>query len=214
MTITLIVADDHPILRDGLVASLTETGEFKVLATGASAQEAMDLARKHNPDVALLDLSMPGNGITAAKEIVDQKLASHVAMLTVSEDSLDVTNALQVGAIGYVLKGVSAEELRRILKGIARGEAHVSPGLAAQVLKIMQAPKKQERHPIDDLTKREAEILRLVATGQSNKEVATTLNLQEKTIKHYMTVILSKLHARNRVEAALIAHEAWNTEAK
>lgn len=214
MTITLIVADDHPILRDGLVASLTETGEFKVLATGASAQEAIDLARKHNPDVALLDLSMPGNGITAAKEIVDQKLASHVAMLTVSEDSLDVTNALQVGAIGYVLKGVSAEELRRILKGIARGEAHVSPGLAAQVLKIMQAPKKQERHPIDDLTKREEEILRLVATGQSNKEVATTLNLQEKTIKHYMTVILSKLHARNRVEAALIAHEAWNTEAK
>lgn len=214
MTITLIVADDHPIFRDGLVKSLAETDEFKVLATGASAQEAVDLARKHSPDVALLDLSMPGNGITAAKEIVEQKLATHVAMLTVSEDNDDVTNALRVGAIGYVLKGVSAEELRRVLKGIARGEAHVSPGLAAQVLRIMQAPKKKERSPIDDLTKREEEILRLVATGQSNKEVADTLNLQEKTIKHYMTVILSKLHARNRVEAALIAHEAWNTVSK
>lgn len=214
MSISLIVADDHPIFRDGLVKSLTETGEFNVLATGASAQEAVDLARKHSPDVALLDLSMPGSGITAAKEIVDQKLATHVAMLTVSEDNDDVTNALQVGAIGYVLKGVSAEELRRVLKGIARGEAHVSPGLAAQVLKIMQAPKKKARNPIDDLTKREEEILRLVATGQSNKEVANTLKLQEKTIKHYMTVILSKLHARNRVEAALIAHEAWNSGSK
>jgi DNA-binding NarL/FixJ family response regulator len=210
MTITLIVADDHPIFREGLVQSLSETGEFDVVATGASAEEAVALARKYSPDVALLDLSMPGNGITAAKEIVADKLAKHVAMLTVSEDDTDVTNALQVGAIGYVLKGVSAEELRRILKGIARGEAHVSPRLAAQVLKIMQAPQKKVHNPIDDLTKREEEILRLVATGQSNREVADALMLQEKTVKHYMTVILSKLHARNRVEAALIAHEAWN----
>lgn len=210
MTIKLIVADDHPIFRDGLVQSLSETGEFDVVATGASAAEAVELARMHAPDVALLDLSMPGNGINAAKEIVAEKLAAHVAMLTVSEDDTDVTSALQVGAIGYVLKGVSAEELRRILKGIAKGEAHVSPGLAAQVLKIMQAPKKEVLNPIDDLTKREEEILRLVATGQSNREVADALNLQEKTVKHYMTVILSKLHARNRVEAALIAHEAWN----
>ena len=210
MTIKLIVADDHPIFRDGLVQSLSETGEFDVVATGASAEEAIALAQEHVPDVALLDLSMPGNGIMAAKEIVANKLAKYVAMLTVSEDDTDVTSALQVGAIGYVLKGVSAEELRRILKGIARGEAHVSPGLAAQVLKIMQAPKTKIHNPIDDLTKREEEILRLVATGQSNREVADALKLQEKTVKHYMTVILSKLHARNRVEAALIAHEAWS----
>ncbi|MEP2027168.1 MAG: response regulator transcription factor [Paracoccaceae bacterium] len=210
MTIKLIVADDHPIFRDGLVQSLSETGEFDVVATGATAEEAVALARKHAPDVALLDLSMPGNGINAAKEIVAENLAANVAMLTVSEDDADVTRALQVGAIGYVLKGVSAEELRRILKGIAKGDAHVSPGLAAQVLKIMQAPRKEVLNPIDDLTKREEEILRLVATGQSNQEVADALELREKTVKHYMTVILSKLHARNRVEAALIAHEAWN----
>ncbi len=210
MSIRLIVADDHPIFRDGLVQSLSETGEFEVVATGASAREAISAAREHAPDVALLDLSMPGSGINAAKEIVAENLAGHVAMLTVSEDNTDVTSALQVGAIGYVLKGVSAEELRRILRGIAKGEAHVSPGLAAQVLKIMQAPKTKTPDPIDDLTKREEEILRLVATGQSNREVADALNLQEKTVKHYMTVILSKLHARNRVEAALIAHDAWN----
>ena len=213
MAIRLILADDHPIFREGLVQSITETGEFEVLGVGETAEEAVALAAQHVPDIALLDLSMPGNGITAAKRIIEGGLAKHVAMLTVSEDDADVTKALQVGAIGYVLKGVSADDLRRILKGIARGEAHVSPALAAQVLQIMQKPKaKKEHNPIDDLTKREEEILRLVATGQSNREVADALSLQEKTVKHYMTVILSKLHARNRVEAAVMAHEAWNGE--
>ncbi|SFR32572.1 response regulator [Litoreibacter janthinus] len=208
--IKLIVADDHPIFRDGLVKSIAETGDFEIVGIAASAQEAVELAAKFKPDVALLDLSMPGNGITAAARIVEAQTAKYVAMLTVSEDDADVTAAFQAGAIGYVLKGVSAEDLRRILKGIARGDAHVSPGLAAQVLKIMQSPKKVDQNPIDDLTKREEQILRLVATGQSNREVADQLNLQEKTVKHYMTTILGKLHARNRVEAALIAHEAWN----
>lgn len=211
MTIRVVLADDHPIFRDGLVQSIHESGEFDVVGIGGSAQEAISLSRKHAPDVALLDLSMPGNGITAAKTIVGEKLAGYVAMLTVSEDESDVTKALEVGAIGYILKGVSAEDLRRILKGIAQGEAHVSPRLAAEVLRIMQQPKKVERKPIDDLTKREEDILRLVAVGQSNREVADALNLQEKTIKHYMTTILGKLQARNRVEAALIAHDAWKS---
>lgn len=209
--IKLIVADDHPIFRDGLVRSISETGEFDVVGVGACAQDAIDLAADLKPDVALLDLSMPGSGLTAAARIVEAKTAGFVAMLTVSEDDADVMAALQAGAIGYVLKGVSAEELRRVLKGIALGNAHVSPGLAAQMLQIMKSPKKVEQNPIDDLTKREEQILRLVATGQSNREVADQLNLQEKTVKHYMTTILGKLHARNRVEAALIAHDAWKT---
>ncbi|AXX96762.1 response regulator [Profundibacter amoris] len=212
MTIRLILADDHPIFRDGLVQSIEETGEFEVVGVGESADDAIFLAKKHTPDVALLDLSMPGNGITAAKRISGAGTAKYIAMLTVSEDDGDVTAALEAGAIGYVLKGVSAAELRRILAGIAKGEAHVSPELAARVLKIMQTPKRTEKTPIDDLTKREEDILRHVATGKSNREVADQLGLQEKTVKHYMTTILGKLHARNRVEAALIAHEAWRQE--
>ncbi|NOX39134.1 MAG: response regulator transcription factor [Alphaproteobacteria bacterium] len=209
MTIQLILADDHPIFRDGLVQSIEETGEFEVVGVGESAQDAIHLAKKHQPDVALLDLSMPGNGIEAAKVISHEQTARYIAMLTVSEDDSDVTSALEVGAIGYILKGVSAAELRRILMGIAKGEAHVSPGLAARVLKIMQSPKREDKNPIDELTKREEDILRRVAKGMSNREVADALGLQEKTVKHYMTTILGKLHARNRVEAALIAHEAW-----
>lgn len=209
MTIRIILADDHPIFRDGLVQSIEETGEFEVVGIGESAQDAIDLTAKHQPDVALLDLSMPGGSIKAAREIASAKGDTKIAMLTVSEDETDVTSALQAGAIGYVLKGVSAIELRRVLKGVAKGDAHVSPALAAQMLKLMNAPRQAQHNPIDDLTKREEDILRRVAKGLSNREVAEELGLQEKTIKHYMTTILGKLQARNRVEAALIAHRTW-----
>ena len=209
MAIRIILADDHPIFRDGLVQSIEETGEFEVVGVGESAKDAVDLTAKHKPDVALLDLSMPGGGISAARKIAAADGPTKIAMLTVSEDETDVTSALQAGAIGYVLKGVSAIELRRVLKGVAKGEAHVSPALAAQMLKLMNAPRQAQHNPIDDLTKREEDILRRVAKGLSNREVAEELGLQEKTIKHYMTTILGKLQARNRVEAALMAHRTW-----
>lgn len=209
MTIRVILADDHPIFRNGLVSSIEETGEFQIVGVGESADDAIRLAEELRPDVALLDLSMPGGGIHAAEAIRAAKTATQVAMLTVSEDDSDVMAALNAGVTGYVLKGVSADELRRVLKRIARGEAHITPSLAAQVLKLMQAAKMAEPNPIDMLSKREEDILRRVARGMSNREIADDLSLQEKTVKHYMTEILSKLHARNRVEAAIIAHEAW-----
>ncbi|WP_420860041.1 response regulator [Marivivens marinus] len=212
MTIKVILADDHPIFRDGLVASIEETGEFEVAGVGETAADAIRLAEEHRPDLALLDLSMPGGGISAAKTIVRAGTAKHVAMLTVSEEDGDVMEALNAGVAGYLLKGVSADELRRILKRVASGEAHITPSLAAQVLKLMQAAKSAEPNPIDTLSKREEDILRRVARGLSNREIATELKLQEKTVKHYMTEILSKLHARNRVEAAIIAHEAWRDQ--
>ncbi|MEZ5776943.1 MAG: response regulator transcription factor [Paracoccaceae bacterium] len=209
MTIRIVLADDHPIFRDGLIHSIEETGVFEVVGFGGSADEAVALAAEHKPDIALLDLSMPGNGIAAAARIAEAGTAKAIAMLTVSEDSADVTAAMQAGAIGYVLKGVSADELRHILGRIAKGEAHVSPALAAQVLRIMQDKKPPAPEPIDDLTKREEDILKGVAAGKSNREIGDELSIQEKTVKHYMTIILSKLQARNRVEAALIAQEAW-----
>lgn len=209
MTTRITLADDHPIFRDGLVHSIQETGEFVVVGVGGSADEAVALAAEHRPDVALLDLSMPGNGITAAARIAAAGTAGAIAMLTVSEDGDDVTAAMQAGASGYILKGVSAQELRAVLAKLAAGEAHVSPGLAAQMLRIMQTASKPERQLIDDLTKREEDILKGVAEGKSNKEIGRDLNIQEKTVKHYMTIILSKLQARNRVEAALMAQKAW-----
>lgn len=210
MNIRIIVADDHPIYRDGVITSLEETGEFTVVGTASSAKEAIRIAEAKRPDIALLDLSMPGGGLAAVRAISAAGSAKHVAMLTVSEDDEHVADALRCGAIAYILKGVSASQLRNVLKGVANGEAHVSPGLAARLLTIMSLGEThKEVSPLDDLTRREEEILRLVAKGQSNKEIANALDLQEKTVKHYMTTIMGKLHARNRVEAALIAHEAW-----
>lgn len=212
MTIRIILADDHPIFRAGLIYSIEETGLFSVVGFGGSADDAVALATQHKPDIALLDLSMPGNGIAAAARIAQAGSAKAIAMLTVSEDSADVTAALQAGASGYILKGVSAVELRDILSRIADGEAHVSPGLAAHVLRVMQDTKAEKAKPIDDLTKREEDILKGVAAGKSNREIGAELHIQEKTVKHYMTIILSKLHARNRVEAALIAQNAWRAK--
>lgn len=210
MTLRILVADDHPIYRDGVVTSLEETGEFRVVATASSAQEAIRLADQKHPDIALLDLSMPGGGLSAVSAIVAANSAKHVAMLTVSEEDENVANALKLGAVAYILKGVSARELRSILKGVTRGEAHVSPALAAKVLTIMsKSDTNTSTSPLQSLTKREEDILKLVAKGQSNKEVANALDIQEKTVKHYMTIIMGKLDARNRVEAALIAHEVW-----
>lgn len=212
MTIRILVADDHPIFRDGVVQSLEETDDLRVVAIASSAAEAIELCKKEQPDVALLDLSMPGGGLTAVRKIASEQSETRIAMLTVSEDDEHVAKALNLGAIGYILKGVSAAELRRIVKGVAAGEAHVSPSLATKVLTYMsQKSNTKEASVFDDLTSREEDILRLVAKGLSNKEVAIDLGLQEKTVKHYMTTIMSKLHARNRVEAALMAHEEWKS---
>jgi DNA-binding NarL/FixJ family response regulator len=209
VTIPTILADDHPIFRDGLLRTLAESGAFDVLATGATADEAVALAEEHRPTLAILDVSMPGGGIDAVRRIRAAAPGTRVAMLTASESDRDVAAALAAGAIGYVLKGVAAEELVAILTGVALGEAHVSPGLAARLLADAERPRRALPRPIDALSKREEDILRRVAHGMSNREVAAALGLQEKTVKHYMTSILEKLEARNRVEAALIAREAW-----
>lgn len=227
MTIRVVLADDHPIFRDGLVRSLEESGRFAVVGTGGSADEAVALAAEHRPDLVLLDVSMPGSGIEAARRIAATASPPRIAMVTVSEHDQDVAAALHAGAIGYVLKGVSAAELAEVLTGVAAGEAHVSPALAARLLHDIEQPvapapaaeprpkpapagARKAKRPIDELSKREADILRRVARGMSNREVADALGLQEKTVKHYMTSILEKLHARNRVEATIIAREAWS----
>ncbi len=210
--ITVVVVDDHPLYRSGVVRTLADDGRFAVLAEGSSAAEAVELARAHAPMVILLDISMPGNGVEAARRIAALAPGVAVAMLTVSETDDDIMAALQAGAKGYLLKGVGADDLVAIVAGIAGGESYVSPGLAARLLVSLNAKGSApaaEPSPLGGLTAREEQILRLVAQGLSNKEVGRKLALQEKTVKHYMTNILQKLHVRNRVEAAVMAREAW-----
>lgn len=209
--VTLVVADDHPLYREGVVRTLTEQTDLAVLGEGASADEAVSLVAAHMPDLALLDISMPGGGLSAARRIAEAFPTVRIVMLTVSEQDEDVHQALKAGAAGYVLKGVGGAELVRVVRDVAGGTSYVSPALAARLLKEGCEPRSQASRPSDRLaalTDREREILEQVADGMSNKEVARLLDLQEKTVKHYMTSILKKLGARNRVEAAILAREA------
>lgn len=207
-TVHIVVADDHPLFRGGVVLTLQEHGGFTVVAQAGTAAEAVSAVEAHMPDVALLDISMPGSGLAAAAEISRRFPAVAIVMLTASETDDDLLAALKAGARGYALKGVGAEELTGILQGVAGGASYVPPALAGRVLAALQdRGRSAASSDMEDLTEREAEILRHVALGQSNKEIARALDLQEKTIKHYMTNILQKLQVRNRVEAALKARD-------
>lgn len=206
-SIHIVVADDHPLLRGGVVLSLQEHGGFTVVAQAGTADEAVTAVEAHMPDLVLLDVSMPGSGLVAAATIARRFPAVAIVMLTVSEADDDLLAALRAGARGYVLKGIAAPELVDVLQGVVRGGSYVSPALAARVLAAMQGQGARDLPEVEALASREQEILKLVATGQSNKEIARALDLQEKTIKHHMTNILHKLQVRNRVEAALKARD-------
>lgn len=208
-TVHIVVADDHPLFRGGVVLTLQEHGAFTVVAQASTAAEAVRAVEDHMPDIALLDISMPGSGLTAAAEISLRFPAVAIVVLTASEADDDLLTALKAGARGYALKGVGADELTNILLSVADGASYVSPTLAGRVLAAMQERRIQQAvaNEVEDLTDREATILRHVAQGLSNKEIALQLDLQEKTVKHYMTNILQKLQVRNRVEAALKARD-------
>jgi len=212
MTLTrVVVADDHPLYRDGVARSLTESGRFDVVGEASNGREALAMTRAQRPDVVLLDISMPDGGIATLRQIAALDPAPRIAMLTVSEEDDDVMQALKAGASGYILKGVGSRDLVQIVTDLAAGRSYVAPSLAMKVLAAMQASRGATAAPndIDSLTKREEDILRLIAQGKSNKEAAIDLDLQEKTVKHYMTSILQKLHVRNRTEAALMARDHW-----
>jgi two-component system nitrate/nitrite response regulator NarL len=210
--IRIVVADDHPLFLDGLVATLTADDRLRVVDVAADADSAVQAVRRHAPDIALLDVGMPGGGLEAARRIAADCPATRTVILTSSEDQDDLMAAMTAGARGYVLKGVAGRELRTILKAIHAGGTYLTPGLAFGVLKGMTQPRA--RDPIDELTVREREVLELVAAGLSNAEVGGRLGLAEKTVKHYMTGILGKLGVASRVEAALIAYKAGMAQGK
>ena len=208
--IRIAIIDDHPLFREGVTRSLTEIGGFEMVGEGATAQDAERIVSTVRPDILLLDISMPGGGLTAVASILASHPAQKIVMLTVSEANADVTRALNAGVRGYVLKGVGSRALADILHSVAAGESYLSPTLSARLLSDLQSMQPTDGivDRLRQLTERQAEILRLVAEGLSNKEVALRLELQEKTVKHHMTGVLSKLNVRNRTEAALMMRES------
>lgn len=210
MSLSLVIADDHPLYREGVARVLAEAEGIDVLAQADDASSALAAVERHRPDLVLLDVSMPGGGIAALRSIIALPEPPVAAMLTVSEEDDDILRALKIGARGYILKGVGGRDLVRIVRDLVNGRSYVSPSLAGRILAAMHGGAA--RSPLEDLTKREEDILRRVAEGLSNKEIARLLSLQEKTVKHYMTAILQKLQVRNRTEAALMAQKHWQDD--
>lgn len=208
--ISLVVVDDHPLLREGVVRTLGAQADMEVVAEGADADAALRLAREHLPDVILLDVSMPGGGLKAAADIAVACPIVKIVMLTISEDEEHVLDAFKSGASGYVLKGVSGAELAAIVRNVHAGQNYITPTLAASLLQDAdrRSLRQDKRDALEALTPREREILQELAKGSSNKLIARALSLSEKTVKHHMTNILQKLRVRNRLEAAILATNA------
>jgi len=201
--IRILIADDHPLFREGVVHSLSGKGDIQVIGQAETAEDALQFTRENLPDVILLDITMPEKGgLAIAGEIAVACPATKIIMLTVSENEDDLLSAFKAGAKGYVLKGVSARELIDIIRSVADGEAYVTPALAAGLLVEMTHGRPYD--PLMELTDREREILQYVAKGLTNRQIGEYLHLAEKTVKHYMTNILGKLHVNNRLDAAML----------
>lgn len=205
--IRVAIVDDHPLLRQGVAMTLMNVADFDLVAQGGSADEAREIAANCLPDVLLMDVSMPGDTFAAVRVIARSQPTVRVMMLTVSESEDDAFAALEAGAQGYVLKGVSGAELVQAIRNVAKGEIFVTPELASQLLSHFRRHESETRGV--ELNHREEQIIREVAKGLTNREVADKLCLSEKTVKNYMTSVMQKLHARNRVEAVMAIRRYW-----
>jgi two-component system, NarL family, nitrate/nitrite response regulator NarL len=203
-SIRIAIIDDHPLFRGGTVEALAGADGIEVVAEGATAADAVATAQERSPDVMLLDLRLPGGGVSAAENIARACPMVRIVVLTSSEDEEDVVSALKAGVRGYILKGSSGNEVIETVRAVFRGDCYVAPTLGAQLLikkgnGISAVVSDNQR----DLSACEEKVFALMAQGMSNKEVARSLECTERTIKHHMTNIMQKLKVRNRVQAAL-----------
>lgn len=201
MTIRILIVDDHSVVRQGLRMFLGLDPELEIIGEAGDGNQAIGLARDLKPDVVLMDLVMPGLDGVAATQTIRQELPDTevIALTSVLEDDL-VLGAVRAGAIGYLLKNTEADELARAIKAAAAGQVQLSPTVAARLMREVQAPDT-----LETLTERETDTLRLLARGLSNKEIARTLCIGEKTVKTHVSNILAKLHLSSRTQAALYA---------
>jgi DNA-binding NarL/FixJ family response regulator len=195
--IRILVVDDHPLFRDGLVGLLATVSDMAVVGTAGTGEEAVRLASETGPDVVLMDLNLPGvPGLEATRQIVG-RTDSRVLVITMVDDDESVVAALRVGARGYVLKGAAQEEVLAAIRTVAAGGVVFGAGAAERVLAGGRA-----RYGAD-LTEREAEVLALVADGRSNTEIARDLEVSVKTVQNHVSRVLAKLQVRDRTQAAL-----------
>ena len=203
--IRILIADDHPIVREGMAAILSAQPDMELVGEAADGAQAVTLARQTRPDVILLDLEMPlKDGVTVIREVMEADLQTRILVLTSYGDDERVFPAIKSGALGYLLKDTPRERLLQAIRDVAQGQAILHPTIAIKVMRELNQPSDLPPTPAP-LTEREMDTLRLVARGLSNQEIAIELIIHEYTVAKYVGSILDKLHVANRTQAALYA---------
>lgn len=200
----LLVVDDHEVVREGLVALLSRREEFQVVAEAGTVAEALAAARRFEPDLVVMDVRLPdGSGIEACRDIRAEFPATRIVMLTSYPDEEAVLSAILAGASGYLLKQIRGRDLVSALEAVGRGDSLLDPAVTERVLeRVRRIANGDEKDQLSDLTSQERKILRLVAEGKTNKEIAADVFLSDKTVKNYVSSILSKLNLQRRAQAA------------
>jgi DNA-binding NarL/FixJ family response regulator len=207
--IRVVIADDHPVVRDGLSALLTSVPSITVAGVAANGREAVQAAVTLRPDVLVMDVQMPElTGVDAASEITRVAPDVAVLMLTMFDDDYSVLAAMRAGARGYVLKGAQQDEIVRAIQAVAAGEAIFGPGIARLVLGLVAEPAAAVEDPFAELTGREREVLELIAAGARNAEIARRMSIAPKTVANHISVIFTKLQIADRSEAIILARDA------
>ena len=209
-TFRVLIADDHPLFREGMRGRQDRVGDIAVVGEAASGEEAVELARKLEPHVVLMDIKMPGlNGIEATREILRANPRVGVLMLTMFEDDDSVFAAMRAGAKGYLLKDSGGEGVVYAIRAVTSGEAVFGPGVAERIIGFFSVPRSAvPQRAFPELTEREEEILSLVAQGKSNQEIARQLFVSLKTVRNHVSNILVKLQVADRAQAVIRARDA------
>jgi NarL family two-component system response regulator LiaR len=205
-TITVLLVDDHQVVRQGVRAFLDALPDIEVVGEAESGETAVRLSAEGVPDVVLMDLLMPGmDGVEATRRVKNISPRTQVVVLTSYHQDEHIFPALQAGAISYVLKDIKMDELATAIRQAARGEATLHPRVAARVIKELRGPRREGLNPYMELTKRELEVLKLIADGLTNQQIADQLFISPNTVKGHVSNIFSKLHLADRTQAAVYA---------
>jgi NarL family two-component system response regulator LiaR len=204
--VSLLLVDDHEVVRQGVRFFLEAQAEFEVVGEAESGKEAIKLAEEHIPDVVLMDLVMPEmDGVEATRQVKNVSPRTQIVVLTSYHEDEHIFPALQAGAISYILKDVKMEQLADTIQRAAHGEVTLHPQVAARIIQELHGAKGDEINPFTELTHREMEVLKLIANGLGNREIAGQLVISEHTVKGHVSNILSKLHLADRTQAAVYA---------